>query len=104
MKGRGGIRLGAGRKSAWQSGVTKTIRVPAALEEELLCLGKYLDRGQTVLAGQTLNQLEDILADYQTQCDINPDESWQPVRQLIHDIRLVLAQARQSKQCHHGNW
>ena len=93
MRGRGGMRPGAGRKSAWQSGATKTIRVPAAIEEELLTLGKHLDRGQAVLTGQTLHQLEDILANYQAQCDTNPDEAWEPVRQLIAEIQTVLDQA-----------
>lgn len=93
MKGRGGMRPGAGRKSAWQSGATKTIRVPEALEEELLSLGKHLDRGQAVLAGQTLRQLEDILVNYQARCDTNPAEEWQPVRQLIAEIRAVLEHA-----------
>ncbi|QCS50187.1 hypothetical protein FEK30_12545 [Picosynechococcus sp. PCC 11901] len=93
MRGRGGMRPGAGRKSAWQSGATKTIRVPAAIEEELLTLGKHLDRGQAVLTGQTLKQLEDILVNYQAQCDTNPGEAWEPVRQLIAEIRTVLDRA-----------
>lgn len=90
MRGRGGIRPGAGRKGNWQQGETQTIRVPAAIKEDLLTLGQQLDRGHGVIAGQSLQQLESVLAHYQAQCDANSGEEWQVMRQLISEVRTIL--------------
>jgi hypothetical protein len=92
MRGRGGIRPGAGRKGNWQQGETQTIRVPAAIKEDLLTLGQQLDRGHGVIAGQSVQQLESVLAHYQAQCDANSGEEWQVVRQLISEVRTILEQ------------
>lgn len=40
---RGGYRPGAGGKSAWKHGKTKTIRVPDALAEKILQIARVLD-------------------------------------------------------------
>lgn len=40
---RGGKREGAGGKSTWKNGKTKTIRVPIALADEILKFAKELD-------------------------------------------------------------
>lgn len=40
---RGGYRKGAGRKSLWKSGETRTIRVPEALADRLLEVAHWLD-------------------------------------------------------------
>lgn len=42
----GGTREGAGRKAAWKHGETTTIRVPAALREQVLEAARQLDEGQ----------------------------------------------------------
>ena len=42
---RGGARPGAGGKSDWKSGKTKTIRVPEALADRVLEYAKKLDDG-----------------------------------------------------------
>jgi hypothetical protein len=42
---RGGAREGAGGKSTWNNGKTKTIRVPEALADQVLEYAKRLDKG-----------------------------------------------------------
>ncbi|MDB9496595.1 hypothetical protein PN441_08120 [Spirulina major CS-329] len=92
MKGRGGMRAGAGRKGNWQHGETQTIRVPAALKDELLSLGQQLDCGQGVLGGRMRMELEAVLRDYEAQCDAQGEAEWQPMRELISAVRDVMAQ------------
>lgn len=92
MSGRGGMRQGAGRKGMWQNGETQTIRVPVALKEDLVTLGQQLDQGRGVIAGKTLMQLENVLTHWQEQSHLHPEESWQPVRQLLEEIEAILAQ------------
>jgi hypothetical protein len=92
MRGRGGMRQGAGRKGRWQNGETQTIRVPVALKEDLVTLGQQLDQGQGVIAGKPLMQLETVLAHWQEQSHLHPEESWEPVRQLLGEIEAILAQ------------
>lgn len=46
--GRGGVREGAGRKSAWRNGETQTIRVPKVLVVQLLEIAKRLDEGEAI--------------------------------------------------------
>ncbi|MDY6902696.1 MAG: hypothetical protein SWZ49_32190 [Cyanobacteriota bacterium] len=90
--GRGGYRRNAGRKAGWRHGETKTIRVPVALREELLEIGKQLDQGE-YMCRATYSQLNAILNEWQTKCDAEPIESgeWQKVRQLIGEIQQVLS-------------
>ncbi|GAB4212680.1 MAG: hypothetical protein OHK0012_07380 [Synechococcales cyanobacterium] len=45
--GRGGARPGAGAKGSWESGRTKTIRVPESLADDVLELARRLDEGET---------------------------------------------------------
>jgi hypothetical protein len=49
---RGGARLGAGAKSKWKNGDTKTIRVPKKLEHQILDYAKKLDN-ETILETET---------------------------------------------------
>lgn len=42
---RGGRREGAGRKSAWKSGATKTVKLPVALVDAILAYAHKLDDG-----------------------------------------------------------
>lgn len=46
--GRGGARLGAGTKSTWKNGKTKTIRVPVALADEILKIARSLDEKRVI--------------------------------------------------------
>jgi hypothetical protein len=86
------MRQGAGRKGMWQNGETQTIRVPVVLKEDLVTLGQQLDQGQGVIAGKSLKQLETVLARWQEQSHLHPEESWEPVRQLLGEIEAILAQ------------
>ncbi|MDJ0799777.1 MAG: hypothetical protein QNJ51_23705 [Calothrix sp. MO_167.B12] len=90
--GRGGYRRNAGRKASWRHGETKTIRVPIALREELLEIGKQLDQGEYICQA-TYSQLQAILNAWQSKCDAEPGESgeWQKVRQLIGEIQQLLS-------------
>ncbi|MDJ0618816.1 MAG: hypothetical protein QNJ63_19090 [Calothrix sp. MO_192.B10] len=90
--GRGGYRRNAGRKAGWRHGETKTIRVPIALREELLEIGKQLDQGEYICQA-TYSQLQAILNGWQGKCDAEPGESgeWQKVRQLIGEIQQLLS-------------
>lgn len=54
---RGGAREGAGVKSTWNSGKTKTIRIPEALADQVLEYAKQLDEGniESVTASKVVN-------------------------------------------------
>ncbi len=58
--GRGGYRRHAGRKAGWRHGATQTIRVPIALTDELLEIGRNLDRGEHICQ-RTYSVLNTIL-------------------------------------------
>jgi hypothetical protein len=45
---RGGVRDNAGRKSGWVNLETKLIRVPVAIESQLMAIAKKLDRGEII--------------------------------------------------------
>jgi hypothetical protein len=94
MTGRGGRRRGSGRKGAWQSGETQTIRVPVALTEPLLEIGKHLDEGQEIYHGRTCAELEKIVSQWQANCQTNDGPEWQLVQQLLAEIEEVLSRRR----------
>ena len=45
---RGGTRPNAGRKSGWNHGETRTIRVPTIFAEQLLEIARRLDQGDSI--------------------------------------------------------
>lgn len=99
MPGRGGYRRGAGRKGVWQDRETQTIRVPVALKDQLLDIGRGLDRGQEFYDGKTCAQLREVIQTWETKCQENEDSpEWQLVRQLLDDIENVLSK-RPVKGC-----
>ena len=91
--GRGGYRRHAGRKAGWRHGATQTIRVPIALTDELLEIGRNLDRGEHICQ-RTYSELNTILNEWQAKCDAEPIESgeWQKVRELLGEIQQLLSQ------------
>ncbi|NBD14576.1 MAG: hypothetical protein GVY04_00065 [Cyanobacteria bacterium] len=92
MPGRGGYRQGAGRKAVWQDRETQTIRVPVALKDQLLDIGRGLDRGQEFYDGKTCAELREVLQSWEAKCQENEESpEWQPVRQLLDDIQGVLS-------------
>ena len=90
--GRGGYRRQAGRKAGWRHGTTQTIRVPIALREELLEIGRKLDRGE-YMCQRTYSELNVILSKWQAKCDAEPIESreWQKVRELLGEVQQLLS-------------
>jgi hypothetical protein len=94
MTGRGGRRRGSGRKGAWQSGETQTIRVPVALKEPLLEIGKHLDEGQDIYYGRTCEELQAIVNKWQANCQANDSLEYQLVQQLLAQIEEVLSRGR----------
>ena len=107
MSGRGGYRRGAGRKAVWQDQETQTIRVPVALKDQLLDIGKGLDGGQEFYDGKTCAELREVLQTWEAKCQENEESpEWQPVRQLLDDIQAVLAKrpvkARRRRRFRHG--
>ncbi len=95
---RGGCRQGAGRKSCWRQGRTQTIRVPVAIAEQLLEIGRQLDRGEEA---DTQTPLQALLKQWRATCDAQPpdDLQWQQVRQLLSEIDEVLAQSESLQGC-----
>lgn len=102
MKGRGGMRAGAGRKGMWQNGETQTIRVPVALKEDLVEIGQQLDQGRGVLGGRVRRQLEAVLVQWQAESALHPEESWQPVRKLLGELEDILAETACQGRGRHG--
>jgi len=92
MNGRGGWRRGAGRKAGWRHGETQTIRVPVALKEQLLEIGRQLDQGEEIYDGDTYSEIDAIVNKWQAKCDANSPDSpeWQQVSELLKEIREVL--------------
>ncbi len=91
MPGRGGCRKGAGRKAIWQDRETQTIRVPIAIKEQLLDIGKELDQGEGFLKGSTCKELQAIVDEWLVKCEGNDSPQWQPVGQLLDEIQAVLS-------------
>lgn len=91
MNGRGGWRRGSGRKAGWRHGETQTIRVPVALKEQLLEIGRQLDEGEEIYDGDTYSELQAIVNKWQAKCDANAPDSpeWQQVSQLLKEIREI---------------
>ncbi|MFP4135033.1 MAG: hypothetical protein ACLFQP_10040 [Halothece sp.] len=106
MSGRGGYRRGAGRKAVWQDQETQTIRVPVALKDQLLDMGKELDRGQEFYDSKTCAELRELLQTWEAKCQENESPQWQPVRELLDEIQAVLAKrqvkARRRRRFRHG--
>ncbi len=102
-KGRGGWRQNAGRKAGWRHGETQTIRVPVALKEQLLEIGRQLDNGEFV-GNPTDEELDELLYRWQVQCDAQPADApeWEKVRQLLGEIEGILA-TEQRGGCRHGH-
>ena len=90
---RGGRRQGAGRKSSWKNSETQTIRVPVQIKDELLAVCRQLDRGQGVIGGRLQRELEGLLQGWEVQAQQFPesDPEWKTVRQLLTEVRGVLA-------------
>jgi len=107
MPGRGGYRQGAGRRAVWQDPETQTIRVPVAIKDQLLDIGRGLDQGQEFYDGQTCSELRRDIQDWESKCQQNDSPEWQLVHQLLGEIQEVLlrrpVKARRCRRMRHGH-
>lgn len=90
MKGRGGLRPGAGRKGGWQSGETQTIRVPTALKGDLLALGRQLDQGEGVIGGRLRRDLDALVIRWREQSADRSEGDWPAVGQLLDELETLV--------------
>lgn len=107
MPGRGGYRQGAGRRAVWQDPETQTIRVPVAIKDQLLDIGRGLDQGQEFYDGQTCAELQGVIQTWESRCQENYSPEWQLVHQLLGEIQAVLSRrpvrARWRRRVRHGH-
>lgn len=99
MPGRGGWRQGAGRKAAWELGETQTIRVPVALKDTILDIGRELDQGQEVYHGKTCVELQKLVDKWEAKCQEQSSSEWESTRELLAELKSILAN-RQSRHRH----
>lgn len=95
----GGLREGAGAKSKWRSeGGTKLIRVPVAIEREILEAARAIDAGQELKelksqqenvteSSDKFNQMKAALE----QLRLERDQLWQERSQLDQEVNLLHA-------------
>lgn len=91
MPGRGGCRHGAGRKAAWRHTETQTIRVPVALKETILDIGKDLDQGEEIWRGRTCFEIKQLISQWETKCDQLDAAQAECVQTLLTELRDILA-------------
>ena len=107
---RGGKRDNAGRKSGWNNLETKLIRIPVAIEVDLMAIAKKLDQGECVEIETKSNQIEiesvteskldsvtdsikEIVNRYRQESDaksLTKTTRWDAARKLLKELELVL--------------
>lgn len=105
---RGGARDNAGRKSGWVNVETKLIRVPVAIESQLMVIAKKLDRGESIdletksieiesVTESTLDSVTDsikgIVSKYRQESDkksLTKTTRWDAARKLLAELEAVL--------------
>lgn len=105
---RGGKRDNAGRKSGWVNLETKLIRIPVAIEADLMAIAKKLDQGesieietkskQTELVTESnldsvTNSVKEIVDRYRKESDaksLTKTTRWDAARKLLKELELVL--------------
>lgn len=103
---RGGNREGAGRKSAWKSGKTQTIRVPKVFVNRLMQIAHTLDSGGTIeIVTKSIQDTNDLITESKQRNDsviksnsVCPDcgfDDWK-----VEGYRtLKSGQKKQKRQC-----
>jgi hypothetical protein len=104
---RGGKRDNAGRKSGWVNLETKLIRVPVAIESQLMAIAKKLDQGEIIdletksieielvtesRIDSVTNSIKEIVQKYKQESDKTTlkNTRWDQARKLLGDLELVL--------------
>ncbi len=107
LMSRGGKRDNAGRKSGWVNPETKLIRVPVAIESDLMAIAKKLDQGETFDLNTKSNEIEsvtesnldfvtdsikEIVDRYRKESDKSAPKNtkWDNARRLLKELELVL--------------
>jgi hypothetical protein len=109
MPGRGGWREGAGRKSAWEHGETKTIRVPVALKDSILEIGRDLDQGQEIYRGKTCIQIKQLVKRWEERSQDEDSLEWKYAKEILAELKDILSRKEerqkrcQKKQHQHQN-
>jgi len=95
----GGLRDGAGAKSKWRSeGGTKLIRVPVAIEKEILEAARAIDAGQELkglkpqqeTGTESSDKFNQMKAELE-QLQLERDQLWQERSQLDQEVNVLHA-------------
>jgi hypothetical protein len=105
---RGGARDNAGRKSGWVNLETKLIRVPVAIESQLMAIAKKLDQGEIIdLETKSIeiesvtesnldsvtDSIKEIVDRYRKESDaksLTKTTRWDAARKLLRELEAVL--------------
>ena len=105
---RGGARDNAGRKSGWVNLKTKLIRVPVAIEFQLMAIAKKLDRGESIeLETKSIeiesvtesnldsvtDSIKEIVSKYRQESDkksLTKTTRWDAARKLLTELEATL--------------
>lgn len=105
---RGGARDNAGRKSGWVNLKTKLIRVPVAIEFQLMAIAKKLDRGESIeletksIEAESVTEsrldsvtdsIKEIVSKYRQESDkksLTKTTRWDAARKLLKELEAVL--------------
>ena len=104
---RGGARDNAGRKSGWVNLKTKLIRVPVAIESQLIAIAKKLDRGESIeleiksieiesvtesKLDSVTDSIKEIVSKYREESDKTTlkNTRWDQARKLLIELEVTL--------------
>jgi DNA primase len=105
---RGGKRDNAGRKSGWVNLETKLIRVPVAIESQLMAIAKKLDQGEVIdletksieiesvtesKIDSVTDSIKAIVSKYRKESDkksLTKTTRWDAARKLLRELEAVL--------------
>lgn len=99
---RGGKRDNAGRKSGWVNLETKLIRIPVAIEADLMVIAKKLDQGESVQIDiesvteskldSVTDSIKEIVDRYKKESDAATPKNtrWDNARKLLKELELIL--------------
>jgi hypothetical protein len=104
---RGGARDNAGRKSGWVNVETKLIRVPVAIESQLMAIAKKLDQGEIIdletksieiesvtesKLDSVTDSIKEIVDHYKKESDAATPKNtrWDNARKLLAELEVIL--------------
>jgi hypothetical protein len=104
---RGGARDNAGRKSGWVNVETKLIRIPVAIESQLMAIAKKLDQGEIIdfetksieiesvtesNLDSVTDSIKEIVNRYRQESNKSTPTStrWDQARKLLTELEVIL--------------